>query len=52
MKIMQEKMVKKSDGNRNIFSIPNPDCYDLEGKFHKRRHKHTNITPKKKKRRK
>lgn len=44
-----EKLVEKSDGNGNLFMVPNPDYYNEEtGK--KRKKIVTNFTPKKKKR--
>ena len=49
---MKERMIEKSDGNGNLFWVPDPDQYNEEGHFIKRRRKPTNITPKKKKRKK
>jgi len=45
-----KKHVLKSGGNDDLYLIPNPDRYNDEGKFHKVRHKPTNLTAKKKKR--
>jgi hypothetical protein len=46
--------VMKTDGNGNEFEVPNPDLYTYEdtGHIRKLRHKPTNFTPKKKKRKK
>lgn len=44
------RTIEKTDGNGDTFTIPNPDYYNENGKFRKVRFKHTNITPKKKKR--
>jgi hypothetical protein len=44
-----QETVTKSDGNGNIFEVPNPDLYNDEGRRIKHR-KPTNFTPKKKKR--
>jgi hypothetical protein len=43
-------MILKSGGNDDLYLVPDPDKFNDEGKFHKVRHKPTNITPKKKKR--
>lgn len=42
----------KSDGNGNEFLVDDPKVFDSEGNRNKYRHKPTNITPKKKKRKK
>jgi len=46
--------VTKTDGNGIEFEVPNPAFYNYEddGFLKKRRYKPTNITPKKKKRKK
>lgn len=44
-----EEYVTKFDSNGNPVIVRNPDYYE-DGVFHKRRNKHTNLTPKKKKR--
>jgi len=43
-----EKTIQKTDGKGNLFTIPNPDYYNEEGKKIKKII--TNFTPKKKKR--
>ena len=42
--------VLKYGGNQDLYLIPDPPSYDLEGKFKKIRRVPTNFTPKKKKR--
>lgn len=46
-----KKMIEKTDGNGNTFLIPNPDLFNENGHRIKQRNP-TNITPKKKKRKK
>lgn len=48
--LMNERTIEKTDGNGNIITVPNPDYYREDGRFRKLRYKPTNITPKKKKR--
>jgi hypothetical protein len=43
-------MVLKSGGDDDLYLVPDPERFNDEGKFHKVRHKPTNYTPKKKKR--
>jgi len=45
-------MIEKSDGNGNLFMVPDPDYYNEDSFYRKIRRKPTNITPPKKKRRK
>jgi len=40
----------KTDGQGDIISVPNPDCYDNNGSFIKVRKKNTHLILKKKKR--
>ena len=49
-----EKTITKTNGNCEIIEIPNPDYYQFDNEEHriKKRHKATNFTPKKKKRKK
>jgi len=47
-----KKTIVKSGGDDDLYLVQHPDYFNDEGKFHKVRHKPTNITPKKKKRRK
>ena len=42
----------KTDGDGNIMIVDDPKYFDDDGLFHKVRRKPTNITPKKKKRKK
>lgn len=49
---MQERQIYKTDGMGNSFLVDNPDGFDDNGRFKKIRHKPTNVTPKKKKRKK
>jgi hypothetical protein len=44
--------VLKYGGCHELYMVPDPDIFTLDGKFTKIRHRPTNITPKKKKRRK
>jgi hypothetical protein len=46
------RLIEKTDDDGNLITVPNPDYLDEENHFHKVRRKPTNITPKKKKRRK
>ena len=46
------KLVEKTDGNGNIVMVEDPDWMDDECHFKKHRKKITNLTPKKKKRKK
>jgi hypothetical protein len=45
-----KETVTKSDGNGNIFEVPNPELYNEFGQKIKRRFRPTNFTPKRKKR--
>jgi hypothetical protein len=47
-----KRKIEKTDGNGNTFLVDDPDCYNEDGFFVKPRFKPTNITPKKKKRKK
>ncbi len=50
---MGPEEIEKSDGDGNIYSVPNPDYYiDNNEVKHKIRKRPTNITPKKQKRKK
>lgn len=42
----------KTGGNDDLYLVPDPDFYTEKGHFRKIRHKATNVTPKKKKRKK
>ena len=46
------RLIEETDASGEIVMVPNPDYWDEENHFHKVRRKPTNITPKKKKRRK
>ena len=46
------RTIMKTDGEGNWIEVDNPDYYNQEGEFVKYRRKPTNITPKKKKRKK
>lgn len=48
----EEKMIEKTDGNGNSYMVPNPNYEDEDGNFKKFRRKATNVTPRKKKRKK
>lgn len=48
----EPRFITKTGGDCVEYEIPNPNLYDLEGNFHKIRFKPTNVTPKKKKRKK
>lgn len=45
-----KRTITKSLGNGEIIEIPDPDYYNNDNKFIKKRKKITNFTPKKKKR--
>lgn len=46
------RLIEKTDDDGSLITVPNPDYWDEENHFHKVRRKPTNITPKKKKRKK
>jgi len=46
------RTIEKTDGEGNTMIVENPDYYLEDNKFHKLRRKPTNITEKKKKRKK
>lgn len=46
------RMIEKTDGSGNTILVENPDYINNEGFFQKKRKKVTNLTPKKKKRKK
>jgi hypothetical protein len=48
----KHRMIEKTDSDCNVILVEDPANYNDEGMFQKIRHKPTNITPKKKKRRK
>ena len=47
-----KRQTEKTDGNGNVYLVDDPDWMDLDGNYKKLRRKPTNITPKKKKRKK
>lgn len=49
-----ERTVQKTNGNGELIEVPNPDFdqFDNQGQRIKKRHKPTNFTPKKKRRKK
>lgn len=49
-RVKEGQTVMKTNGQSELIEVPNPDRYDLN--MRKRRHKPTNFTPPKKKRKK